>query len=66
MSIDLKKIQALKNDKVGYFRFKKLDPETYLITNDIGKYSYLSVDEFEKYISGKTMESKKEQELTRN
>ncbi len=63
MSIDLKKIQALKNDKIGYFRFKKLDSETYLITNDIGKYSHLSVAEFEKFIIGKELEKEKQTEL---
>jgi hypothetical protein len=51
MTIDLKKIQALKNDSVGYFRFKKLEKDTYLITNDIGRYSFLSLEEFENFIT---------------
>jgi hypothetical protein len=32
--IDLKKIDSAKTEKIGFFRFKKFDEETYLITND--------------------------------
>ena len=30
----------------GFFRFKKLSLEKYLLTNDIGKYIYLSKEDF--------------------
>ncbi|MFK7779951.1 MAG: His-Xaa-Ser system radical SAM maturase HxsB [Candidatus Gracilibacteria bacterium] len=45
-------IDKFEKKKVGYFRFKKLDEETMLITNDVGAYSYLSNEEFRDFIKG--------------
>lgn len=61
--LDLQKIKAYKNDRVGFFRFKKFDSETYLITNDIGKFSFLSKKDFGALISNAEVSSEKEQEL---
>ncbi len=36
--------------KIWYFRFKRLDKETMLITNDFGAYVYLSNHEFQDFI----------------
>jgi hypothetical protein len=44
--LDLEKIKSIKSDKISFFRFKKFDFDTYLITNDIGKYAFLTKDEF--------------------
>lgn len=64
MTIDLQKIQALKEKKdIGFFRFKKLNAKTYLITNDIGKYAYLNEDEFSDFISGNIKEGLRYNEL---
>jgi len=49
MSLELKKIDK---QKVGFFRFKELNGK-YLITNDIGDYSFLNPQEFELFLSGK-------------
>jgi len=38
--------------KVGFFRFKEMNNE-YLITNDIGDYSFLSAENFNAFLSGK-------------
>ena len=43
-------IWKLDKKKVWYFRFKKLDGDTMLITNDIWAYSYLTNDEFKDFI----------------
>ena len=34
MILDTKIIDKIPSDKIGYFRFKKFDAHTYLITND--------------------------------
>ena len=49
--LDLEKIKKL-NKNIGFFRFKKFDNNSYLITNDIAKYSFLNKDEFAKFIAG--------------
>jgi len=49
--INLENINKLRSDKIGFFRFKKFDEDTYLITNDIAKYAFLTKDEFLKFIS---------------
>ena len=43
-------INKFDKKKVWYFRFKKLDDETMLITNDIWAHSYLTIDEFRDFI----------------
>lgn len=49
--LDLEKIKNVDSSKIWFFRFKKFDKNTYLITNDIWKYEFLSLEEFEKFIS---------------
>jgi hypothetical protein len=49
--LNLEKIQGIRSDKIGFFRFKKFDENTYLITNDFGKYSFLTKDEFGSFIA---------------
>lgn len=61
--LDLQKIKSLNNNKPWFFRFKKLDENTYLITNDIWKYSYLTKEEFWDFISWKIISWDKYNEL---
>jgi uncharacterized protein len=54
--ISEKKPKAKKtsdSDKVGFFRFKKID-NSYLITNEVGEYIFLKPSEFENFSAGKT------------
>ena len=44
--LDLEKIKNADTSKIWFFRFKKFDKDTYLITNDVGKYEFLSSKEF--------------------
>ncbi|MDD3646550.1 MAG: His-Xaa-Ser system radical SAM maturase HxsB [Candidatus Gracilibacteria bacterium] len=60
--LDFTKIQSL-NKNTGFFRFKKFDENTYLITNDIAKYSYLTKEEFGDFISGNITSGEKYDEL---
>lgn len=48
--LNLENINKLRSDKIWFFRFKKFD-DKYLITNDIWKYSFLTNDEFNLFIS---------------
>ncbi len=66
MSLDIQKLKSLKNKKNSFFRFKKLDKDTYLITNDIWKYSFLSVQEFNNFLLWKIDSWKKYKELLKN
>lgn len=61
--INFEKIQNLKNDKVGFFRFKKFDGNTYLITNDIAQHSFLTNEEFGSFISWEMSSGVKYDEL---
>ncbi len=61
--LELEKIKKLKNDKIGFFRFKKFDKETYLITNDIWKYCFLKEKEFWDFVSWKILNWDKYDEL---
>lgn len=61
--INLEKIKKLKNDKIGFFRFKKFDSETYLVTNDVWNYSFLTNREFEDFVSWKISSWDKYEEL---
>lgn len=63
---DLKAIQSLKTDKIGFFRFKKFDKNMYLITNDIGKWVFLDQKEFGDFIAGKIKKGQKYEELVAN
>lgn len=49
--LNLENIQNADTEKLGFFRFKKFDETSYLITNDAGKYEFLSNAEFEKFIA---------------
>ncbi len=51
--LDLKTINNLNKEKVGFFRFKKFDKDNYLLTNDVGKYVFLAEADFKKFITGK-------------
>ncbi|MDD5769646.1 MAG: His-Xaa-Ser system radical SAM maturase HxsB [Candidatus Gracilibacteria bacterium] len=60
--IDLNKIKKLKNDKLGFFRFKKFGQD-YLITNDIAKHAFLTKEEFNNFVLGKLNSGEKYDEL---
>ncbi len=65
--LDLKTINKLDTKKVGFFRFKKFDKNTYLLTNDVGKYVFIDEKDFKKFITGKlTKKNKTYQELKDN
>lgn len=49
--MNLDTIKRLRGEKIWFFRFKKFDTDSYLITNDTGRYMFLTWDEFEKFIS---------------
>ena len=61
--INIDNINKIKNDKLWFFRFKKFDKDTYLITNDIWKFCYLNVLEFWDFISWKITSWDKYNEL---
>ncbi len=46
-------IQDTQTDKIWFFRFKKFDTDTYLITNDAGKFHFLSCADFNDFIAWK-------------
>lgn len=60
----LSTLSNLKNQKYWFFRFKKFDENTYLITNDIARYSFLSKEEFNDFINGKLEKWEKYKELS--
>ncbi len=49
--LDLEKIKSSDTWKIWFFRFKKFDDTTYLITNDAGKFEFLNDKDFESFIS---------------
>ena len=51
MSFDKKVVDSMNSEKIWFFRFKKFDDSTYIITNDAGKFQFLSIDAFEKFIA---------------
>jgi len=63
MSFNLEKIKKLKDNKIGFFRFKKFDKDTYLITGETGNYSFLTLSEFDDLISWKIQSGDKYDEL---
>jgi hypothetical protein len=42
----LEDMENIDTSEVGFFRYKKFDTFTYLITNDLGHYHFLSYDSF--------------------
>ncbi len=61
--LTIDKINNINSDKVWFFRFKKFDDNTFLITNDVWKYHFLSEEEFEQLISWKESEIESYDEL---
>lgn len=45
-------IDALPTEKLWFFRFKKFDAQTYLLTNDAWKFQFFSSEEFESFLRG--------------
>lgn len=62
MSLSLASITHPATD-CAFFRFLKMKSGEYLITNEVGKYSYLSPEEFDLFLTGK-LEGDKNSELT--
>ncbi len=62
MTADIQKINV---DTLWHFRFKKFDDTQYLITNDAGKFHFLSISDFEKFTSWKSKELTYYDELVR-
>ncbi len=56
-------LSALKNPKYWFFRFKKFDENTYLLTNDIARYVFLTKEEFGQFINGTLVSWEKYNEL---
>ncbi|MCH2188892.1 His-Xaa-Ser system radical SAM maturase HxsB [Candidatus Gracilibacteria bacterium] len=63
--LQLNDISKLRSDVIGFFRFKKFDDSRYLITNDVGMYSFLEKEDFLHFIAGKidALSSQKKHEL---
>lgn len=61
--IDFNVIKNVKSSKIWFFRFKKFDANSYLITNDVGQYSFLTKEEFSNFIEWKSLSSEKNNEL---
>ncbi len=55
--LDLQKIQNAQTGDTWFFRFKKFDNNQYIITNDAWKFAFLTLDEFDVFVSGKNLES---------
>ncbi len=55
--LDLKKIKSANTKKIGFFRFKKFNKTQYLITNDAWKFEFLTLKEFDVFISGKKLKT---------
>lgn len=55
--LNVEKIKKINTEKIWFFRFKKLDKYTYLITNDAWKFEYLSNEEFDIFISWENLEN---------
>lgn len=63
--LDLEKIKQAKADEIGFFRFKKFDKNQYLITNDAGKFEFLTNEEFEDFIAGNAKKLQKYDDLVK-
>lgn len=49
--LNFNKINNINTSKIWFFRFKKFDEDSYLITNDAWKFEFLSNIQFEDFIS---------------
>ncbi|MDQ1344057.1 MAG: uncharacterized protein QG650_777 [Patescibacteria group bacterium] len=56
-------VRAIRPNELGFFRFKRLDDETILLTTESGRFAYLSVEAFHGFLSGKLEEGEKRREL---
>lgn len=54
--LELQQIKDAATSKIGFFRFKKFNESTYLITNDAWKFEFLNVKDFEQFLSGKKLQ----------
>ncbi len=57
--LDIKKINNANTDKIWFFRFKKFDKNKYLITNDAWKFAFLSLKDFDIFLSWEKLEKLK-------
>ena len=60
--IDINKLRSIDKN-IWFFRFKKFEDGLYLITNDIGKYSFLTEKEFKDFIKWEIVNWDKYDEL---
>lgn len=51
MNLSISKINEIPTDKIGFFRYKKIEAGDYLITNDAGRFHYLTPEEFQIFLS---------------
>lgn len=63
--IQVKNLELLRTKNLWFFRFKKFDIDSYLITNDVGKYAFLSTQEFWDFVQWKLTEWEKYDELNK-
>lgn len=64
--LNIDKIKQINTEKLWFFRFKKFDENSYLITNDTWKYNFLNKDEFKKFISGEVISEELNEKLLSN
>jgi len=55
--LELEKIKSADISKIWFFRFKKFNKDSYLITNDAWKFEFLNLEEFNIFISGENLDS---------
>ena len=51
VTLNLESIQNANTEKIWFFRFKKFSNDSFLITNDAGKFHFLSMSDFNSFIS---------------
>lgn len=61
--IEAESLKSLRVKNLWFFRFKNFDANTYLITNDIGRYAFLTSAEFNDFIQGKIESGKLYEQL---
>ncbi len=64
--LNLQDIKNAHTDKIWYFRFKKFDENSYLITNDAWKYEFLTPKEFHTFITWDIENTLKYEALSKN
>lgn len=63
--LNLEKVKSADTSKLWFFRFKKFDSETYLITNDAWKFEFLSLEDFDKFLSWNVEDLKSYEDLVK-